>query len=533
MPGWKSDRHNFHGPTSSLSSGLERMAELALVRFSLKLVWGMVANRAIANLEHGDRAEEKLRQLLLGEFRKIHEHLNALRRKELVASTAFMENGYELLNKDPGEAMKEFNKARDAAQMAFGVVPDVQDKVLATKILIASALHEFADKPDTATSLCMKYVLRLNTLPEIVSAAGAQLGHKFGGKLRTWAGGSSRQDLLGKVSEVNRCVLQYVNEQGDGKWREQGWPCVGDSQVNPITDFLLLRKHIEFMSLPADFGIPVAMILAENRFFFAQAQMCSQETDQFLGNSVKVLDLDTQKESELVGHAGCVLSLIQADSQVFSSSFDKQILVWDAKSLKCLQILAGHEGSVRSLSANDNHLFSCSTDSTIQVWDRKTYALSHTLKEHKTPVVTMAVSNRHLFSYSVGEPVKYWDLKKWVYVHDIAIVGSVTQMHIVKNFLLVHSDQRIHIFNLGNLKEIAVLGDVGAKSFVVGPRLCTVSDCVLKMWDVASQKCIGSKSLKSDHGAPYIVQCSYFCEETGFLFVVCTVGKAKNVVLRI
>ena len=131
------------------------MAEIALVRMSLKLVWGLIANRAIARLETGSPTDEKLRQLLLSEFRKLHEELDALRRKELVAATAFMENAYELLNEDQEEARKEFNKARDAAQVALGVVKELQDKVLATKIMIASAIHEFVDKPEVAVSACI------------------------------------------------------------------------------------------------------------------------------------------------------------------------------------------------------------------------------------------------------------------------------------------------------------------------------------------------------------------------------------------
>lgn len=91
------------------------MAEIALVRFSLKLVWGLIANRAIARLETGNPSDEKFRQLLLSEFRKLHEELDALRRKDLIAATAFMENAYEILHEDQDEAKKEFNKARDAA----------------------------------------------------------------------------------------------------------------------------------------------------------------------------------------------------------------------------------------------------------------------------------------------------------------------------------------------------------------------------------------------------------------------------------
>ena len=62
-------------------------------KLTIGLVWKLFAPYAANKLEHGDISEEKLRQLLLSEFTKIHESLNALRRKELVAAVAFMETG--------------------------------------------------------------------------------------------------------------------------------------------------------------------------------------------------------------------------------------------------------------------------------------------------------------------------------------------------------------------------------------------------------------------------------------------------------
>ena len=73
------------------------MAELMVARVTIHLAWKLFAPRTAAVLKDGDVAEEKIRQLLLSEFQKIHEHLNALRRKELVAAVAFLETGFEKL----------------------------------------------------------------------------------------------------------------------------------------------------------------------------------------------------------------------------------------------------------------------------------------------------------------------------------------------------------------------------------------------------------------------------------------------------
>ena len=69
------------------------MGEVLAAKLTIGLVWKLFAPYAANKLEHGDISEEKLRQLLLSEFTKIHESLNALRRKELVAAVAFMETG--------------------------------------------------------------------------------------------------------------------------------------------------------------------------------------------------------------------------------------------------------------------------------------------------------------------------------------------------------------------------------------------------------------------------------------------------------
>lgn len=261
------------------------MAELALVRISLKLVWGLIANRAIARLETGNPTDEKLRQLLLSEFRKLHEELDALRRKELVAAVAFMENAYEILNDDPGEARKEFNKARDAAQVSLGVVKELNDKILATKIMIASAIHEFVAKPDVAASLCMKYVSRLNSLPMVANASCAQISQKMGTKWR-WGGNEARQEMLGKISEVNRCVWHFVTDQtSSSKYLESECSHINveGRLVNPMTDFILLRSRVELTTLKEGFGTPISMVVVENKMFFAQTQVAaSGESDNFL-----------------------------------------------------------------------------------------------------------------------------------------------------------------------------------------------------------------------------------------------------------
>lgn len=515
------------------------MAEIALVRISLKLVWGLIANRAIARLETGNPSDEKLRQLLLSEFRKLHEELDALRRKELVAATAFMENAYEILNEDAEEAKKEFNKARDAAQVALGVVKELQDKVLATKIMIASAIHEFEDKPEVAAALCMKYVSRLNSLPPVITASSIQTGQKIGLKWRWGSGSATRHDILGTVSEINRCVRYFVVDQvSDDKYLEGNCShiVVEERLLNSLTDFILLRKCVELSTFPEDFGIPICMVAFERKIFFAQSQLASQEHDPFIRNAIKCLNLDTGVVSDLVGHAGNVLCMAKVGSVMASGSFDRKILIWDTKSGKCEHILSGHEGSVGLLAVNEMHIFSGSTDRTIRVWDQETYELQHTLEGHNAPISALAVSNRHLFSCEVNGPIKYWDLKKWTCLHNVESPGIVDRMHIISSSLFASFEKKLSVVSLGNLKEVSVIKQPAKMSVVIGKTLCTASESTLQTIDISNMKIITSKVFKIND-MPYCVKCLYYDEFTGYLFITCSFltekGAEKLVLFRL
>lgn len=512
-----------------------------MVRVSLKLVWALVANRAIKRLEHGDLADEKLRQLLLSEFKKIHEELNVLRRKELIAAVAFMENGYELLKNDRTEAKKEFTKARDAAQMAFGVVKEVQDKILATKIMVSSALHEFDDKPETAARLCLKYVSSLNNLPEILNSCQVLMGEKFGSKLRAFSSSSIRQQYIGLVSEVNRCVWQFIRLQSlDLLQEEKKWPtiAVGDHEIDPVTDFLLLRRvSSDCIYLPSNVQSPVMMVTANNKLFFVEAQVGNKADDPLLNNALKALDLESGSITNLVGHSGVIVTIAKYsdETRVVTGSMDKQIIVWDTNTLKSCQILSEHCGSVRSVVLNDTHIFSGSTDSFIKVWSKETYGLIHTLEGHQGPISILAVSNRHLFSCGVTDGVKYWDLKKWECLHNISISENVITMHLVTNSLIIHYRDTLQFINLGNLKEHAKISQAGNSSVLAGKNVLCNLGSELKSINVSLLKGTCSNNLIQSCQKPYTANnCMCYDNISARLFVACTdTSRRESVIVTI
>lgn len=75
------------------------MAEVVVAKLTMRLACRLFSSFASDMIEgNGDVTEEKVRQALLSDFKKIHGQLDALRRKELMAGIAFLETGMWFTN---------------------------------------------------------------------------------------------------------------------------------------------------------------------------------------------------------------------------------------------------------------------------------------------------------------------------------------------------------------------------------------------------------------------------------------------------
>ena len=81
--------------------------------------------------------------------------------------------------------------------------------------------------------------------------------------------------------------------------------------------------------------------------------------------------------------------------ELYSGSFDSEIMVWDVLRCHIRHTLRGHQGSVNSLSycSRLNFLASGSSDSTVRVWDLDEYILVNTLAFGSGAVQAVQYSN--------------------------------------------------------------------------------------------------------------------------------------------
>ena len=464
------------------------------LRLTLGLAWKLFAPQTASKFEKGDIAEEKLRQLLLNEFQKLHEHLNALRRKELVASVAFLETGYGILSTDPKTAKDEFRKARDAAQMAFGVVPEPTDRILATKILVLSTMHEFDDNVETAKSLCLKYLSRMNSMPEVAKACQVTFGFKS--KILGWTGKSARRDILNSVADINKCVWDFIHNKFPNF--DEHWPRISVDQfhLHPIRDLILLRSPKTIIELDKELGAVVSAVCCKNFIFAA----LSQSTNSALQNDIIVIDIGSGKVRHLVGHSGVAFSLATDGKLVFSGSYDKSIMVWNSETLECVNAVnSAHEGAVRSLCASDNYLLSGSTDSTIKLWDLQTLEVKGTLNA-EAPISYLTCSRRKFaFALTALWRAQIWDVNKQELLQQLTTSPGALKLIASDAQLYACGRELIEIFKLGSLQKDGEIKVHGQNAILTASnKFLVCGEKHFVMWDPVSRKCVFSDELEGD-----------------------------------
>ena len=482
------------------------MAEVVALRLALGIAWKLFAPKTAAKFEHGDIAEEKLRQLLLNEFQKIHEHLNALRRKELVAAIAFLETGYDLVSKDPATARDEFKKARDAALMAFGVVPDVSDKIMATKILVLSSIHEFGDNQETAATLCLKYVTRMNTLPEVVKVCKVVFDKEstLKGKLLGLTGKTSRLDLLNSIADINFSSWEFVsraNSASASMWPRVVW---GSSNIDPIYDLCLFRSSEIICHMDKKAGSIVSAVSSDVYLFLAMVSNDPSDVE----NAITAVDINNGSIRHLIGHTGHVLSLASTDKYLFSGSFDRKIMVWDSVSLECLKILENHEGAVRSLCVSEQYLFSGSTDSKINIWSLSDFTLVKSLNTGTPLAYTTCSKRKYLFSLSAMSKVQIWDVAKIIsneLLDDsgfIDVGSSVNKILLSDHLLFACGRDSVEIYKLGSLRRENTINAPGYNAVIIPSNkflLCRGQD--IDLWSTRYAKNVVSHKLSNETDA--------------------------------
>ena len=372
-------------------------------------------------------------------------------------------SGFELLSKDLTVAREEFRKARDAAQMAFGVVPETTDKILATKIMVTSAFYEFQDNVETARTLCAKYLDRVNTMPEVTRACEVMYTPQksVAGRLLSMGGKAKRSDILQNAAEVNISVWNYMRDLLMTNFETPPSIRFGSYRVNPINDLVLMRRPSVVAEVEKCVSNFISVCMTPEYVFAAVGQTSElQET-----NAILALNLKTCKVTHLMVHEKTVMSVDYDGQNLCSGSADKSIVIWDLQTLAPSKIIQEHEGSIRSLCHTDEYLISGSSDSTIRFWKLdNNYECYKSIMTGAPVMVVRASRRKFLFCITGVSTVQIWDMTKFIILHEIntssygrATVPNVNCPDIVANdnFMVVpvksEDGEHVQCWNLGSL----------------------------------------------------------------------------------
>lgn len=106
------------------------------------------------------------------------------------------------------------------------------------------------------------------------------------------------------------------------------------------------------------------------------------------------------------------------DKLIATSSQDKTVKIWDAKTLTLLKTLSGHRRGIWDIqfSPADQLIASASGDNTLKVWSLSTGQSVATLQGHQAALVKLNWLNLGLqiATASVDGVVKIWNVKKQV-----------------------------------------------------------------------------------------------------------------------
>ena len=254
-------------------SGIVSTIAKSAASFLINKARDVTANR----LSDGDLMDEKFRGMIVRDIEDIKSKLDAMSKKDLLSSLSFFKEGINGLSmavkdlptrvptmksgKNIGEnvvkelvanagasisqltidenlneastpekfevvseerwksAKKSFRKSREKATDAFNnKVLTVEDRVMASKLRIASRILEKLDDPDAASTDCLLYLEELQNL----SAVREIFSVEAKGGFKSLFSKAKRRDLIESVTGINKLLLDFMIK------------CMTTS-VNPIT----------------------------------------------------------------------------------------------------------------------------------------------------------------------------------------------------------------------------------------------------------------------------------------------------------
>ena len=243
----------------------------------LKFAVSFIRTKTAEKLQDGGLTDQKFRGWIVRELDDIKSKLDAMSRKDLRASISFLQQGIERLNMsvaescqsgDPGEspststksaqqledavalanaigelkiesserfdlAKKSFQEASKQATLAFhNASLTTEERILASKVRLASGILEHLEDPEIATSDCLQYLKELHDMPAIKEIFSVYVQ----GRVKSLFKRDSRKEIVESVTILNLILADFISKFTKRWMGAFDWPTIecGKTVVHPI-----------------------------------------------------------------------------------------------------------------------------------------------------------------------------------------------------------------------------------------------------------------------------------------------------------
>eukprot|EP00117_Sycon_ciliatum_P016942 scpid59514/ scgid16159/ F-box/WD repeat-containing protein lin-23; Abnormal cell lineage protein 23 len=431
---------------------MEAVGSVAAV--GMRVAWGVLKKHMAARMEN-EVGFEQLRESLLGELESIKEDLHELRCRELRTALDHLESAYLIQqyydpndDVDKEQAVDQSAHARSVtaagerakwffeetlrnARSAFGIVPDIDSKILATKASIVAAYHVHCGEPDVAKRLCIKFLRDLFSLPETVKLFDdfrdeRQPGRRTSVRLKHLVPGQRQkaQTATRAIAAITDYVLTIaphgLNEE---LCKDLGLRSSEKSHYDPwhISEqqrSIVLRKHTESATCLTMLKTRVLTGSIDKSLRVWGVNISSGEGASLRKIRAVPKDGFTALESVAAADGEVAMYAGHASGHISCWLLDEGQVARETYQPNAWARIAAHTHAVTLLAhhASRSYLFSAAkSEAVISCWDvraelddpdARRHAFS--LDGHSQPVTGLAVDETRLYSCDTEGTVKVW-----------------------------------------------------------------------------------------------------------------------------
>ena len=246
----------------------------------LKLAFGLIINKlrtyGAKKLENGGLTNQKFRNWIIDELHDVNSKLDGISKKNLLSGISFVQEGFKRLNlalsksvergdtgasstnTEPARTMEDavrlarafgnlipnsvelLEKAKDSfkeagkqATLAFhNTTLSTEERILSSKVRIASSILEHLDHTEVAVSDCLHYLEELHNLPAIQEIFSVYIE----GGMKSLFKKTSRAEIVETVTMINLILAEFISKFTNKRMAVFDWPQMkcGEQSVHLI-----------------------------------------------------------------------------------------------------------------------------------------------------------------------------------------------------------------------------------------------------------------------------------------------------------